>query len=292
MRKLSIFERYWKGRREVIEKPGESTHSAKWDRCVQHIKDKGGNYNAYAVCTAMLGDESFKSMNDDDFMKEVDIMLRKLGISGAGAVPNSLLSMQDLEPREKVQKDRQVSEDSDGPHGQPSHQKSMGVCVYWKDAKGNRQNRDFLYQADADAYVKLLQTMNFGYTGIGIEKSHNLESEKAMGMYVVRSNNMEYGRFNNAEDARDCIDNLGMQGVFATLIRESMMKGAIEQTGKQLDRAAAKAEDAETPSEKKSVAENIKAIQIKRQRATIEARSKSMTGKTFNEVWQDNKKPL
>lgn len=40
--------------------PGPGTHSDKWDRCVQHVKDKSGDaYNAYAVCTAALGASSF-----------------------------------------------------------------------------------------------------------------------------------------------------------------------------------------------------------------------------------------
>jgi hypothetical protein len=40
--------------------PGrKSSHTAKWDRCVQQVGTKGGT-NPYAVCTSTLGSGSFK----------------------------------------------------------------------------------------------------------------------------------------------------------------------------------------------------------------------------------------
>src|SRR5579872_661302 len=84
----------------IVEKPGASSHSAKWDRCVEHVKESGSGKNAYAVCTEMLGDESFKFIkSEDDFTEKMNEYMRKLGISGAGPVPSSLLARQNLEGR-------------------------------------------------------------------------------------------------------------------------------------------------------------------------------------------------
>src|SRR5579872_701926 len=106
---MAKFKDIWKG---LFEKPGASTHTAKWDRCVEHVKANGKGVNAYAVCTAMLGDESFKSIESDaDFMQKMDEYMTTLGIklkqksvdtSFAGATPKSLLARQDLETKEKV----------------------------------------------------------------------------------------------------------------------------------------------------------------------------------------------
>ena len=30
-------------------------HTEKWHRCIQHVKDKGGGYDPYAVCTFSIG---------------------------------------------------------------------------------------------------------------------------------------------------------------------------------------------------------------------------------------------
>lgn len=93
----------------LVEKPGESPHAAKWDRCVEHVSQQGGA-NAYAVCTAALGQSAFKSMDagDPNFLKEVDMFLGKLGISGAGPVPNSLLARQDLDGTRKSRFEKSV----------------------------------------------------------------------------------------------------------------------------------------------------------------------------------------
>ena len=40
---------------------GKDIHSEKWKRCVEHVKEQGDVDNAYAVCTASLGQDSFKS---------------------------------------------------------------------------------------------------------------------------------------------------------------------------------------------------------------------------------------
>ena len=47
---------------ESLEKTaGHDIHSDKWKRCVEHVKEQGDVDNAYAVCTASLGDDAMKS---------------------------------------------------------------------------------------------------------------------------------------------------------------------------------------------------------------------------------------
>lgn len=97
---MSKFSEVWKNQGTLLQKPGESTHTPKWDRCVAHVKSSSPGADPYAVCTAMLGDESFKSMEDSTLFKTIDKALEKLGsfgIAGAGPIPHSLLAGQDLE---------------------------------------------------------------------------------------------------------------------------------------------------------------------------------------------------
>lgn len=91
-----------------VSKPGPSIHTDKWDRCVADINAKGGA-NAYAVCTAQLGETAFKSeyrhlSYTKSLIEKARKELVKMGIADAGGVPNSLLARQDLEGT-KVDKD-------------------------------------------------------------------------------------------------------------------------------------------------------------------------------------------
>ena len=52
----------------------EEIHSEKWKRCVEHVKAKGDVDNAYAVCTASLGDDSFKSFAQSDALSSDDLL--------------------------------------------------------------------------------------------------------------------------------------------------------------------------------------------------------------------------
>lgn len=85
-----------------VEKPGESIHTPEWDSCV--IDVTGSVDNPSAVCTAKLGEESFKSQyrhlsyTKHIIKKAKDVV--KFGIEGAGEVPSSLLAAQDLEDEE------------------------------------------------------------------------------------------------------------------------------------------------------------------------------------------------
>ncbi len=87
-------------------KPGPSIHSSKWDDCVKNVSVSNPSANAYAVCTAQLGEESFKSEHRDLAYVKSEISkakkeMNKVGISIAGPVPNSLLAEQDLEGKTK-----------------------------------------------------------------------------------------------------------------------------------------------------------------------------------------------
>ncbi len=97
--------------KESIQKPGASIHSAKWDRCVEHVKESSPGADPYAVCTAALGEGSFKSQFSDAGLFQVADQLAKSGkfdksvdTSFAGKVPNSKLSRQDLEGEETTTK--------------------------------------------------------------------------------------------------------------------------------------------------------------------------------------------
>ncbi len=86
-----------------ISKPGPSIHTAEWDRCVEDIKRKNPDANAYAVCTAQLGEASFKSQYRHlSYIKSFIEKARKAVVTSfAGPVPNSGLADQDLEGEKK-----------------------------------------------------------------------------------------------------------------------------------------------------------------------------------------------
>ena len=110
---MSRFSQYWKDRAvdtdeyEETDPMAKVGHSAKWDRCVEHVQATNPGADSYAVCTAMLGDESFKAMDEQKFNALIDKALENMekdsfgvgsfGIAGAGPIPESKLSRQDLE---------------------------------------------------------------------------------------------------------------------------------------------------------------------------------------------------
>jgi HK97 family phage prohead protease len=70
-----------KGINQDINKPGEGTHSDKWHRCVEHVRESGSAESPEAVCTAELGEESFnrsvKELTSDE-IKNIDDFVKKL----------------------------------------------------------------------------------------------------------------------------------------------------------------------------------------------------------------------
>jgi antitoxin component of MazEF toxin-antitoxin module len=94
-----------------VSKPGPSIHTAKWDKCIEDVKRRGGA-NAYAVCTAQLGEEAFKSeVRHMGYVKSLIAKARKeikkMGIGDAGGIPHSLLARQDLEGDAQLEKDEE-----------------------------------------------------------------------------------------------------------------------------------------------------------------------------------------
>lgn len=85
-----------------FQKPGESVHTAKWDKCVSEVKASSPDADPFAVCTAQLGEESFKSEHRHKAYIKAEIVkaqkkIGKFGVVNAGPVPNTLLARQDLE---------------------------------------------------------------------------------------------------------------------------------------------------------------------------------------------------
>lgn len=130
----------------TVEKPGTASHTPKWDRCVAQVKENGGA-DPYAVCTAMLGEESFKSMSDDDFDDTMKMYMRKLGISAAGPVPNSLLADQDLSGETM----KSVFAKSD----------LMSFSVWYYDPLNARKCAVFNNIIDAEAFARVVEQMGF-----------------------------------------------------------------------------------------------------------------------------------
>lgn len=207
---MAVGPAFLKAYKSLVEKPGNTEHSAKFDRCVAHVKSKGDTKNAYAVCTEALGGEAFKSMNSQDpnFIKEVDVFLHKLGIGGAGPVPNSLLAEQDL----------------DG-HTEKSFSKSAPK------------------KEDVEKATGKFECKRCGYIS-----------------------NIKLG------NCPQCSSSDGW-----------IKKGAVETTGKQLERVAEASKS--DPEDSESLVARMKNIQVRRQKATIAERSKNMSGQKFKDVW-------
>lgn len=147
---------FWK---KDFTKPGESIHSAKWDSCVQQVADNNPKANAYAVCTAQLGEESFKSQFKDLAYTKSEInkarKIIKMDIDSAGPVPNSLLAEQDLEDETKksvtdvTNKLKAVEEESEemvgleGAQGMRSRMKSLQIERQKKEIMTRKSFKQF-----------------------------------------------------------------------------------------------------------------------------------------------------
>lgn len=279
---------YKKATGQVVEKPGNATHSAKFDRCVEHVESKGGAKNAYAICTMALGEDALKSMdyNDPAFGKEVETFMRTLGISGAGPVPVSLMSAQDLEGATRASK-AMFAKNAIKKDG------SSSLSVWYHDDYGNRKCEVHGNIVDAEAAVKRFKEL--GYKDVYVVSSQDDMTKAGDKMFLIRTNGMEYARFDKKADAEECLAMLTAQGQFAVMIEETVVsaaeKGVVETTGKQLDHAVKEAAEAEDTEEKSNLVNNIKNIQLRRQKATIAERSKSAGGKKFKDVWGSLTRP-
>lgn len=276
---------YKKATGQTVEKPGNAEHSAKFDRCVLEVQGKGGVEDAYAVCTEAMKSDTIKSMshNDPGFSKEVEQFMRTLGISGAGPVPHSLMARQDLESG-RTTKTMEFAKKRITKDG------SNTLSVWYHDNYGNRKCEVFANIVDAEASVKRLTEM--GYKDVYIVTGAGDMVKTGDKMFLIRTNGMEYARFDKKADAEECLAMLTAQGQFAVMIEETVLsaaeKGRVEVTGKQLDHAVKEAAEAEDTEEKSTLVDNIKNIQLRRQKATIAERSKSAavpSAKAFKDVW-------
>lgn len=270
---------------QTVEKPGAGQNSEKFDRCVLEVQGKGGVEDAYAVCTAAMKSETIKSMEHTDprFSKEVEQFMRTLGISGAGPVPSSLMARQDLESGRTTKTmefaKRKISKDGNNT-----------LSVWYHDNEGNRKCEVFANIVDAEASVKRLTEV--GYKDVYIVTGAGEMIKTGDKMYLIRTNGMEYARFDKKPDAEECMAMLIAQGQFAVMIEETVVsaaeKGRVEVTGKQLDTVVRQASKAEDTEEKTTLVDRIKNIQLSRQKATIAARSKAAatpSAKAFKDVW-------
>ncbi len=333
---LSDFREFYKS---LVEKPGEATHSAKFDRCVADVKAKGSGANAYAVCTAQLGGEAFKSWmqglnKDAKFDKELDEFMRTLGISKsdrdwdaaamnlrmlaakgvskkdtidfvasryglpknellqmcgemgldfsktvdttfAGKEPKSLLARQDLEGTQKFQKrtsSRDYEEAVDAARRQYRPNSMDGFrLVMWLFHNFNVDNQEAEEIANRIEEEMEEKSTNQTKKAVNvIERVRQLKAEGSLRMNTLQTLiNEGYAKL----DILAAID-------------EVFGKGAVEQTGKVLDEALKDAPNADTRAERKSLVETIKDAQLKRQKATIQARTKEAGGKSFKETWK------
>lgn len=72
--------------------PGQGKHSDKWDRCVQQLKDKGGVYNPYGVCTSSVGECECGNLP----FQQVFIHKKREGISGSSMPQLTRSDVQDI----------------------------------------------------------------------------------------------------------------------------------------------------------------------------------------------------
>lgn len=164
---MSKFEEFYKkmSSGKVKKAEAQAIHSEKWDKCVMEVKESGTDADPYAVCTAMLGTEAYKSMDEKSFGEKIKLYMEKLGISAAGPVPNSLLAAQDLE----------------GDTTEKSIKKSTDMSnfsVWYYDKTGARKCAVFPDIIDAKAFAVLVDGM--GFTNVQILKSGDQPAEKTL----------------------------------------------------------------------------------------------------------------
>lgn len=190
-----------------------------------------------AVADAMLADESFKSMEkgSPEYEEKMREYMHKLGITGAGPVPNSLLARQDLENGTK--KGRSGSAEQSWPLN-TNDNKSM------------------------------------------VDDTQGKKDETAKSAAVCFACNRAFELLADRYVCPNCgSDSISTGGGRMTVAA----KGQVEETKKDLIEMA----DNSTDMSKTDLAANIKAVQLRRQKATISARAREgdAVGKTFKQGW-------
>jgi hypothetical protein len=115
--------------------------------------------------------EFFKSMNlvekSEDLVSKdrIKAYLEKLGISGAGPIPNSLLSRQDLEGTEREYFESATKSQDIG-----------NFAVWYYDSEGARKCAVFGNMIDAQAYADIVDSL--GYKDVSIMKGQLEEAKE------------------------------------------------------------------------------------------------------------------
>ena len=183
---------------------------------------------------------------DMEYKAQLEEYMRKLGIEGAGPVPNSLLARQDLEPNK-------------------AEKCNCGKCA-------DCMTQTFKAAFEGTDMPELVVAEVFEGHNILIGPELIDSDGHRIGCWVVMGHDGEWQTFFTIEDAREFVG--------------SVFKASVEQTGKELDEAAEEAKHVDIATD--SIVENIKNIQIKRQKATIAAREKEQgdTKKSFRDGWK------
>ena len=253
MSKFSDFFKELNIGKDMVEKPGEGTHSPKWDRCVEEVKNSGKGKNAYAICTAAIGSGLSKDMNDDDFAGKIKMYMQKLGISEAGPIPNTLLSRQDLE-RE--------------------NQTTIAARMEMTDQVSLKAREDLWIWRQGD---------NVGgeevqWAGEEAQKTQDIGNFAVW--YYDKSGARKCAVFGNSRDAiayANIVDSMGYKAV-------KILKGQIEKQDEELENIAEQAEEVETKKEAKDLVSRIKNIQVKRQKTVLSMRD---ANKSFKDIWSN-----
>lgn len=257
--------------------------------------------------------------SDTEYKAQLKDYMRKLGLEGAGPVPVSLLATQDLETNNKsmdITLHTTKSIEKCGYCAGKVHKKKCMGCEgkqaneTVKAAFEGKELEEMIGMAPLETFMNVDIMMGpeledsdghrigsyllIGHDGgwqafLTLEAAHEfIESVfKAMkmtkatigaGVFVPHEDVLMEMRMNHG------LDELSAQCILADVL-ESLGKGGVEETGKELEDSAEEAKHADVPTE--SIVENIKNIQVKRQKATIVARerSKSATSKSFQEQW-------
>ncbi len=250
-------------------------------------------------CISSLRSSYLKHLSEAEFAEKMKFYMRKLNISEAGPVPNSLLARQDLAGVDRTEK---------------TLVDHASFSVWYYDSVGAQKCAVFGNLLDAEAYAALVDTMGFKNVEVikgqmekafgkaqdlvklfdkyyivemekmNIEKSllyqgFEIQQNDSVGFTVKLNGKLEWTA-GSIDACKYWVDKYGKD-------IKGYSKGQVETTGQQLQRLANKAEEAETVSEKNTLVQNLKAVQLKRQKATIAAREKDSADKSFKDFWRE-----
>lgn len=314
---MNKFKNFWN---QLEEKARPEAYSARYNRIAQEVK-------------SIIGPEALKSMDDDEFETKVRSYMVKLGIDGAGPVPNSLLARQDLETTKSRKpksflsfwKDQATEKatlwvkcklcDSEVASMPDSELYHLDLYHSDKEYSPTRTGQFFEPSATAKSFNKSDQSQAdqlmsaddriWGQLGL----RHGGDVDKNWASYVDKVAGVISGtvpadvwRIIEDQNHHSMIRAIQQLGRLGRDTGKSINKATIEEQLKDLkdQKASAsspeeqarinhlitelesemnKADDENTTD----LVENIKAVQIKRQKAELKARGK--TDETFKQAW-------